>query len=284
LTDKNIVKAAKTPDQLLKTLTTSFQWSRAHSQLVVGAVVVFFLVGGGVSLYDYLRKHKEIELQEKYYTLERIILDKKKEFAKANSKDSEKELPQNDAQEKTKSKIKPPAETAAKPPVVEDYQKDYSEVVVKLEEMALQNPHSRAGLMAALHASDILAQFKKDSEALEFLNKIQFQKADDLLEALVLKQKGNIQANLGQCKEAIATWSQVLASKSHGYLHPDVKLRQALCYETLKDPNQAEKLYQELSQKTPGETPGKGPGEENDLSTSKEAEKYLRLLRLNKGT
>ncbi|MBK7963437.1 MAG: hypothetical protein IPK04_20920 [Bdellovibrionales bacterium] len=108
MTDKNIVKAAKTPDQLLKTLTTSFQWSRAHSQLVVGAVVVFFLVGGGVSLYDYLRKHKEIELQEKYYTLERIILDKKKEFAKANSKDSEKELPQNDAQEKQKQ-IKPPA-------------------------------------------------------------------------------------------------------------------------------------------------------------------------------
>jgi tetratricopeptide (TPR) repeat protein len=287
LTDKNIIKAAKTPDQLLKTLTTSFQWSRSHSQLVAGAVILFFLVGGGITLYDYLKKHKEADLQEKYYTLERLVLDKKKEIAKLNSKDSSQEASKEAGQDKANGKTKAtPAPkptttvTTATTPVVEDYQKDYSEVVAKLEEIALQNPHSRAGLMAALQASDLLAQFKKDTEALDFLNKMPLKKADDLLEALTIKQKGNIQANLGQCKEAIATWNQVLASKSHGFLHPDVKLRQALCFETLKDASQAEKLYQELSQKTPGEA----PAEENDLTTAKEAEKYLRLLRLNKGT
>lgn len=276
MTDKKIVTAAKTPDQLLKTLTTGFQWSRSHSQLVAGAVALFFLIGGGIALLDYLGRSKESDLQEKYYSLERQILDKKKELTKPPAG-----LPPPNKEASKESNKKDKAAEAVAP--TEDFDRDYAGIVQNLSTLAGQNPKSRAGLMAALQATEIYGQFKKETQSLDLLNQLQVNGAHDLLEALVLKQKGNVLANLGKCQEAITTWDLVLKAKPQAFLHPDVKLRQALCYETLKNQAQAEKIYQELAIKVSGNTSGDSPGEESDSMTTKEAEKYLRLLRLKKG-
>lgn len=262
MSDKRIEAIAKKPDTFLKTLKTGYKWGVTHSQMVIGALALFFILGGGFTLWDHLKKDKEMTLQEEYYSLERGISDKKKAFSEAKAK-----LPE-------KGETKPVA-------TVENYDTDYLESVNKLQELALKNPGSRAALMAALQAVDLMLEFKKDKEALDFLMKVDVRKISDLLDALVVKQLGNIQANLGECNLAIASWNRVIVSKTNAFLYPDIRLRQALCYETLKDVAQAEKIYIELTQVTPGEN---SAPEENDLSAAKEAEKYLRLLQLKKGT
>lgn len=258
-TNKQIETDAKRPDQVLKSLTQGFQWSRQHSYVVIGAIVLFFAVGGGVAIYDYVSKQKESSLQEKYYALERIILEKKKVVAES-------------AKSNPKSKDKEPIKSV---PVKEDFDKDYASTVADLETLAGQHPESRAGQMAALEGAELLNEFGKKQQALDLLNKLGSVKTSALLTGLVIKQKGNLQADLGQCKEAISTWEQIVKSDSFEFLRADVKLRQALCYENIKDLVQAEKIYLELSQKS---------NEDQDQTISKEAEKYLRLLNMKKGS
>lgn len=266
MSTKKIEQIAKTPDQVLKTLTTGFQWSQQHSQMVLGLIGLFLVIGIGLSIKDHLSTKTEVDLQEKYYSLERVVLEKKRAFAAAQTAAQQPKPVEKNA------KAKPAEPVVAKK---EDFS-SYSDVVNQLKQLALQNAHSKAGQMSALQASQILVEFGKADEALELLNGLNIGKSNDLLAALILDQKGNIQANLNQCQPAVTTWDQILSIKAFEFLHKEVKLKQGLCYENLKDNAKAEKIYQELSQKT--------GDEKQESNTAQEAQKYLRLLRIKKGT
>ena len=64
----------KSPDQVLKTLHQGFQWSQNHSMGVVAALVVFIVLGVGVSIYGSFADKKEAKAQEAYSQFEKNYL------------------------------------------------------------------------------------------------------------------------------------------------------------------------------------------------------------------
>lgn len=265
-------KTDKSTDALTKSLRGGFSWTRDHS---VGlAIVLVILFGGGLvwSLLDSSAKKKEASLQESYYQIEKLILDQQQKFAEAKSKHESDLKSFNDAKKAKKPDPKAPHDPG--PPPTENFERDYAPHIEKLKALVSSSPESKAAAMAALLASDLLTKQNLLDPSLEILNQVSLKDKSSLLYGLWLKQRGNALANLNKCPEAIEAWNQVIAQKSLAYLHSDTKLRQGLCYENLKDFPKAEALYQEVVREKSSEVEMGG----GDLS--KEAEKYLRLLRL----
>lgn len=250
-------KELKQPDIMTQELKKGFKWTTQHSKIVVGAIVVFILVGIGLSAYQYVSEKKETQAQESYYKIERDYLKKKDAFNRAENPEKPKAGKQPEA-----------AADAVK--ATGDFDKDYGPVVQQFLELIAQFPNSHAARMSALILSEIDFKYHREKEALDTMNKIQL--GSDLLSAMVLEQKGTAQANLNDCPQAVATWGQVLAMKSAQILEGEVYLRQGLCFEAMNERTKAEEAYNKIIAGA------------KDKAIAGAAEKYLRLLKLTEKT
>ncbi|MEZ0392581.1 MAG: tetratricopeptide repeat protein [Pseudobdellovibrionaceae bacterium] len=250
-------KELKSPDKLQQELQKGFQWSAQHSKLVGVLLLGFVVVGAGISAKSYLDEKKESELQSKYYVIEKKLFDKKSAFQVAEAAAARKD---------NKTPPPPNAEKSSG-----DFEKDYGPIATEFSTLIQEAPQSKAAKMAALNLSDIQLEYSKNQEALELLKKVETGKKD-LLSGMVQTQLGTVQADLNDCGSALSTWSQVLNNASAKPLHAAVKLKQGLCYESMKDFAKAEQMYTEA--KT-----GEGEGE---TATARTADKYLRLLQTAK--
>jgi len=255
----------KAPDQVLKTLNQGFQWSQTHAQILVVAVIVFVVLGIGSSLYNTLAEKKEVKAQEAYFPLEKSYLDKKRDFEEA-----ERPLP-------------PMAnKTPAAPSKVKasgDLEKDYGPEVAGLQKVMESYPSSKAAQMAALNLSELYLNYKKPAEASQALQKVEKQSGgSDLVSVVVLTQYGNVLADQGDCKGALEKWQKVLNHSEASFLHDTLRLKSAFCYEKLNEMAKAEELYKKVSQNS--QDP-KNP-QAGEMGLGKEAEKYLRLLKIKK--
>ncbi len=234
-------KDLKNPDAVTAELKKGFQWSRQHSTIIAGAVVLFLLAGAGYSIAQYFSDQAETKAQEAFYKVDQ-------EYTK--SKDQAEKPPTPDAKDKN-----------AKPPVVVD-----NEVLAqKFAGVVKDFPKSRAALLAFLDYASIETKTHKDEEISKVASQLNV--GSDLLSALVLIEKGHAQANLKNCKQAVETWNQALAIKSAQTVYPEVHLYQALCFETLNDNAKATETYNKIL------------AEAKDSPTAKSAERYLRLLK-----
>ncbi len=244
----------KNPDIVTQELRKGFEWTTQHSTSTIIAVVVFLVAGGGYSVMSYFKTKKEADLQEKYFAVEKPFLDKKNQFELFES---------NAAQAKAKPDPKTDPKTKGVQPTG-NLDTDYGTTLSALKSFASTAPNSKAGRMAALNASEVYLKYKNPDSALETLKSVSIEK--DPLSAMVLSQIGDVQAEKGDCKAAIDSWSKVLTNVQAQFLYPAVKLKQGLCFESLKDTASAEKLYNEVKES------GSGP-----LASSAEA--YLRALK-----
>nr|BFD66888.1 hypothetical protein HAGR004_19100 [Bdellovibrio sp. HAGR004] len=255
----------KSPDQVTQTLRQGFVWTTAHSKMVITAIAAFVVIGAGASLMSYFSEKKELTQQEKYFLLEKAYTEKKRAFDEASRAEQMKA--------QTKDKAAPAVDASKK--ATGDMDKDYGTIVSSFEALIVDAPKTKAAQMAALHLSDIYLTYKKNEEAAAALTKIEAGLAkDDVLTALVLMQFGNVLANKGDCKAAIEKWQALASSKSLAFAHDEAKLRMGLCFESLNDVAKAEELYTEVSKKEDVNN--------TDFAASKEAEKYLRLLKAKK--
>lgn len=254
----------KSPDQVTKTLRQGFVWTTAHSNMILGAFALFVVVGVGISIFGYFNDKKEMSQQEKYFVLEKNYTEVKRAFDEA----ARAELIA--AQSKDKKAAPATGKKASG-----DLQTDYGTVVAGFEAFLNEDSKSKAAQMAALNLSDIYLTYKKNDEALAALQKVEKGlDNDEVLTSLVWMQMGNVLANKSDCKGAIEKWENISQSKSLAFAHDEAKLRMGLCFESLNDLAKAEILYTEVS--------GKQDPATTNFAASREAQKYLRLLKAKK--
>lgn len=256
----------KSPDQMTQTLRQGFVWTTSHSKMVIGAIAAFVVIGVGASLANYFSDKKEVSSQEKYFLLEKSYTDKKRGFEEA----ARAEVMAAQAKDKKAAPAVDPAKKATG-----DLEKDYGSVVAGFEAFINEAPNTKAAQMAALNLSDIYLSYKKNAEALTALEKVEkgLDKGD-VLAGLVWMQMGNVFADRNDCKGAIAKWETITNQKGLAFAHDEAKLRMGLCFETMNDSAKAEALYTEITKKEDTNTA--------DFAASREAQKYLRLLKAKK--
>lgn len=253
----------KNPDQVLKTLNQGFQWSQNHSRAVIAVLIAFIVIGIGWSIMDNMSEKKETQAQEAYFKFEKNYLDKKRDFEEAE-----------------RSAIRPPAaKEAPKAKASGDMEKDYGPEMAGFKQVIEAHPASKAAQMAALNMSEIYMNYKKIDEAAQALEKMAAQSnGKNLISAIILTQYGNILSDKADCKGAVEQWQKVLNHSQVGFLHDTLRLKSAFCYEKMNDLAKAEELYKKISQNS--QDP-KNP-QAGETGLGKEAEKYLRLLKLKK--
>lgn len=235
-------------DPFQKELKKGFQWTTEHTRLVMIAGIAFVVIAAGITIKGYIDKNKEITAQTAYFPLEKALLEKRSQFMAADEPNAKKE-----------------EKTPAAPKASGDFSKDYGTEASALETFIGQYPDSKAAQMAALNLSSVQNQYKQFDAAEKTLEKVKSD-SSTLTSGLVLSELGTAKANRNDCQAAIATWDRVLSNKNAAFLSSSVKLKQALCYEALKNPEKAKSLYAEI----------RASDKEGNLG--KTADKYARLL------
>ncbi|WP_374073234.1 tol-pal system YbgF family protein [Bdellovibrio bacteriovorus] len=256
----------KSPDQVTQTLRKGFVWTTGHSKMVIAAVAVFVVIGVGMSLMNYMTEKKEVSQQEKYFLIEKAYSEKKRGFEEA----ARNELMAAQAKDKKSVPAFDPSKKASG-----DMQKDYGTEVAGFEAFISEAPNTKAAQMAALNLSEIYMSYKKTEEAAATLAKVEKGlDKKDVLTGLVLMQMGNVLADKNDCKGAVEKWQTLTGNKALAFAHDEAKLRMGLCFESMNDLAKAEEIYTEIGKKDDQST--------TDFAASREAQKYLRLLKAKK--
>ncbi len=220
-------------------------------KLIVGAAGFAVLVGVVITVVSIRATQKEKSAQESYFTVEKKLNDLKNQKPEAPTADK-KAKPKSDA------------------PI------DYTQIKKDLEKVSTDFPGSIASQMAALHVANILVDEKNTDAALATLQKVE-NKDRGLVNTLVQQQIGQLLADKQKCPEAIAIWQKIIERREAGFIHNETKLQQALCYSKMNDFKRAEEILTNLANQTAN------PDMSNS-ATSKEAEKYLRLIQFKKAS
>jgi predicted negative regulator of RcsB-dependent stress response len=244
-------KDVKSPDQIQAKLASGFQFGTEHATAIGVAFLAFVVIGAGIAGKNYLDEKKEAEVQTKYFSVEKKLLETKAKFETAANP------PAADPKAKAPAKVEIKASG--------DFEKDYGPVAAELTTVIKDAPKSKAAKMAALSLSEVQMQYQKFSEAQATLAMVN-PDGKDLLSAIVQSQLGSIQADQKDCKTALTTWEKVLNNKTAKALHASIKLKQGLCFEALNEIDKARNTYTGLA------------AEDKESQAAKTAEKYLRLL------
>ncbi len=153
---------------------------------------------------------------------------------------------------------------------------DFSQVKKDLEKVMTDFPGSIASQMAAVHFANLLIEEKNFDLALTTLQKVQ-NNDKGLVNTLVQQQIGQLLADKEKCKEAIEVWQKIVDRKEAEFIHSETKIQQALCYTKLNDLKKAEEILTNLSNQSANPEIG-------NSTSSKEAEKYLRLIQFKKAS
>lgn len=221
---------------------------------ILGVAVILIVIGLGLTIKTTMNISKEKKAQENFFLIEKKYSDykTKKTQPVAEAKDA-------------KIKVAPV-----------DLSGDLAGIKKDFESFLSTDANSKAGQMAALYYAEILLEEKNVTQAYATLDKAQ-NKDSGLVNTLVQQQLGQVLADMDKCSEAIAVWQKVLDRKQASFLHNEVRIQQALCYQKTNDLKKAEELLTNVANQKPeaGQM-----GQEN--SSVKEAARYLRLIQYKK--
>lgn len=240
----------KQPDQFQAELRKGFIWTTKHSKAVIAAVALFGVVGGGLALSSHFSKQKEIQHQEKYYSLEKSFVEKKRVFDEAKA--------QKDATKMSTG----------------DIVKDYGDIPAQMEAFIKESPKSHAAQMAALNLANLYSDYGKLAESQNLLQLVEpGLSSSDQISGLVYLKLGGLLADQKNCEKAIEYWSKITGKSDMAFAHDEAKLRMGICYESMNQLDKAEQLYTEVSTKQE---------QTSDFGASRDAEKYLKLMKAKK--
>ena len=218
------------PDALAAELKKGFEWTTHHVRIVLILSAAFVVVGLGWVGYTTLAKNKETAAQESYFKAEKAFTKQRETLANKTT----------------------------------EFEKDFATQAPALEQILKDFPGSAASRMAALLLSSEQMHYNRMDLAQKTLGQVQT--SSDLLSAMVLLQKGKVQASLKDCPAAQISWAQALAIKGSAVMAPDVHLQQGLCFESTGDKVKAEESYNKVL------------AEAKDSPFAHSADQYLRLL------
>jgi thioredoxin-like negative regulator of GroEL len=223
---------------------------------ILGAIVIIFVLGLGLVLKSTMGVSHEKKAQEQFFKIEKKYSNYKTNKAKPP------ELKPDPKADPKEAKVKTPAELAS----------DLDSIKKEFEAFLAADSNSKAGQMAAIYYAEILIGEKNKVQAQAVLEKAQ-NKDSGLTNTLVQQQLGQVLADLDKCPDAINVWQKILDRKEASFIHNDVKIQQALCYQKTNDFKKAEELLTNVgNEKTSGQ----------DMTSAKEAAKYLRLIQYKK--
>lgn len=250
---KHKANDVRKPDMVTAELRRGFEWTTNHTTLVFVAIIAFVAIGGGYAGWQMMNKNTELDLQAKYFDLEKQVAEKKASFDMA------------------KAPAAPGQPKPATPAVAAtgDMSKDYGDLPAKLSEFAKQNPKTKAGAMAALSYAGLMADYNKTDEAIATLREV---KTSGLLSGLVDMQLATMLANSSKCDEATTLLEKMLGNPATSFLKLEAKLKIGLCAQQTGNLAKAEQNYLQVIEE----------GKDNALARS--AQKYMRLLQLKKNT
>ncbi|MES3037478.1 MAG: tetratricopeptide repeat protein [Bdellovibrionota bacterium] len=246
-------------DKVHHNLSRGVEWSGKNARWVVASIVVFIILGSAFSLYGYYDQNKETKLQEGYYKTERAYSEKKRELA-----------------------AKGPATLKAA-----DLEKNLGTLPADFETVLSKNPSSQAGRMAALNLVEIYSEYGMPEKALAVYDRVGKIQPNDLTQGLLIFQKANVLSNVDKCADAVKYWDDLIKADKVAFFKREAQLRKALCLEKTGDVANAEQIYTELAQlkRADGKESQAGAQDlQDDSQVATEAQKYLRLLKMKKGT
>ena len=135
--------------------------------------------------------------------------------------------------------------------------------------MSVKKPRP-AHLLAVIELADFLTQYNKELSAVGLLNSIHSKNKEKgwLAGALAVKL-GSLFLNQKNYTRAVHLFSLVLKDKKAGPFHLEALFKTALCREGMGEYNQAQEIYQMITQN------------EKAGLYKKKAQDYLRLLKVN---
>jgi predicted negative regulator of RcsB-dependent stress response len=216
-------------------------------KLILSGFAAIIVVGGVLALISYKSTQKEKAAQESYFAVEKKLIDLKSKKAAPPAKDQKAEVV------------------------------DFAPIKNELEKVMTDYPGSVAAQMAGLHLANLLVEDKNFDLALATLQKVE-NKDKGLVNTLVQQQIGQLLADKEKCQDAITVWQKIVDRKEASFIHNETKIQQALCYTKLNDLVKAEEILTKLANLPPSAELG------SNNSTSKEAEKYLRLIQFKKAS
>lgn len=230
-------------------------------KLILGICLILILGGGGLALQSGLATAKEKNAQEKFFSIEKKYVDYK----------TKKEAPDKTEKGKTAKTAAPvPPVVASAPPA-----EQLASIKTEFETFISDNPKSKATQMAALYFAEISRQENKIGPALDILMKVK-NNDSGLVNTLVEQQIGQLLADSEKYQEAIDVWQKIINRKEAKFLHSELKIQQALCFQKLNNFTKAEELLTNIAnQKTE---------DQSDATSVKEAARYLRLIQIKKVT
>lgn len=247
LTSKYAHKKDKGVDAFQKELKKGFEWTTQHTRIVTVVLTALFVIVAAFSIKNYIDTKNEMTAETAYFPLEKDFLKKQAEYQAA-------------AEPTPNKKDATPATKATG-----DFTKDYGPQAAALEQFISQYPNSNAAQIAALNLSAVQNEYQQFDAAQKTLEKVKSDSAT-LLSALVASELGNSKANHNDCAGAIDTWNKVLSNSKAAFMADTIHLKQALCYEAMKNPEKARSLYADV----------KKADKEGSLGHA--ADKYSRLL------
>ena len=171
--------------------------------------------------------------------------------------------------EKTWGEWKSQLTSPPNPKEKEDPKVDSQKLFDDLQAFSQKYPNLQAGQLAALMMSDVAGSLKKEEQLLSFYEKHLNKTNGQLLVALSLLKKGDLQANQNQCEVAIKTWEPLLTQKKLVYLADLAHLKSGLCFEKLNQKDKAISHYDAVLTMKSAKT---------DRWAHKEAQKFKRAL------
>lgn len=232
------------------------QFLEKQWKLILGLAGVCLILGIAFVLVSTKATNKEKRAQEAYFSIEEKLVELKNKAAG---------VPDVNKDPKEKDNTKPAPEAV-----------DFSSVKEGFEKVINEFPDSNAAQMSAIHLAKLLDDEKKTDEALVVLQKVE-NKSTGLINTLVQKQIGQLLADKDKCQDAIAVWQKILDRKEASFIHAESKIQQALCYTKLNDLKKAEEILTNLANQSVN-------AEIGNTSSSKEAEKYLRLIQFKRAS
>ncbi len=252
-------------DTIQKELRQGFVWSTKHSQIVFGSVLVLVVGWGGILIKDYFQSRTEASAQEALFPIEKTYLDKKEKFDQAATQAAANALKSQD-KNTGKAKADLPAGNSSSQLATGDVAKDFGTETAAFENIITKHSNTKAAMMAAIYLAEIQTKYGKSAEAEATLKRVS-SSGNSMISGLVLKLLGTTQANLNNCSGAIDTWKKVLMISEAKALSNEVRLNMALCYESMQDFGNAEKMYLEIKNTEP------------TSPVARTAENYLKVLK-----
>lgn len=150
----------------------------------------------------------------------------------------------------------------------------YAPVIDKLMAHIKANQGNQVAVEGALLASDLGSDYNDSQVGIDALKTaLNGMKTTHFLYAIGQAELGSLLAKTDKCSEAAQAWESVANVKEHAYMANNLRLKAGVCYEKIGMFDKAEKLYQEIVDKSP------------NSSSARTAKKFLLHIKFvkNKG-